>query len=153
MARSISSAGSSRRPKFSIANLPRMAHVNGPRRAEFRPARALRGRPRSDPSAPAFAPRPAPWKTHRAMKHFVVAAAYATWLVLINVVFYLVHGRDLGPQEYSVLAGVVPMGLQLLLLGFDPIGMVRPARMMCLFVLIVLLSYLFNGADWSGVVY
>jgi O-antigen ligase len=87
------------------------------------------------------------------MKHLVVASTYAAWLVLINVVFYLVHGRELGPQEYSVLAGVVPMGLQLLLLGFDPVGMMRPARMMCLFVLIVLLSYLFNGADWSGVVY
>lgn len=87
------------------------------------------------------------------MKHFVVASAYAAWLVLMNVVFYLVHGKDIGLQEYSVLAGIVPMALQLLLLGFDPVGMMRPARMMFVFLFIVLLSYLFNGADWSGVFY
>jgi O-antigen ligase len=87
------------------------------------------------------------------MKHFVVASAYAVWLALINVVFWLVHGVGVGPQEISVLAGVVPMGLQLLLLGFDPVGMMPPVRMMGLFYLIVLLSYLFNGADWSAVTY
>ncbi len=87
------------------------------------------------------------------MRVFVVASVYAAWLVLINVVFYLVHGHDLGPQEYAVLGGVVPMGLQILLLGFDPVGMTRPARVMGLFFLIVLLSYLFNGADWTGVTY
>jgi O-antigen ligase len=87
------------------------------------------------------------------MKLYVVAGAYAAWLFLINIVFYFAHGHDVGPQEASVLVGVVPMVLQMLLLGFDPVGMLRPARIMIAFFLIVLLSYLFNGADWVGVTY
>ncbi len=87
------------------------------------------------------------------MKQLFVASIYAVWLVAINIVFYLGGGQDIGKLEYAVLGGVVPMVLQLLLLGFDPIGMTRPVRMMGLFLVIVLLSYLFNGAGWAGVTY
>ncbi len=83
----------------------------------------------------------------------IVSVAYALWLAAINVVFYLTHGHDFGAQEYSVLAGIVPMALQLLLLGFDPRGMAGPARVMATLLLVILMSYLFNGADWTAVTY
>jgi O-antigen ligase len=87
------------------------------------------------------------------MKLYLVAAIYALWLLAINVVFYLVHGQEGLAQEASVLAGIVPMALQLLLLGFNPVGMARPARMMLVFLCIVLLSYLANGVGWLGLTY
>lgn len=87
------------------------------------------------------------------MKLLIVGSAYALWLVVINLVFYLTRGHDLTAQEYSVLLGIVPMLFQLLLLGFDPAGMARPAKVMGAFLLIVLMSYLFNGADWNAVTY
>ncbi|MGH7090063.1 MAG: O-antigen ligase family protein [Stellaceae bacterium] len=83
----------------------------------------------------------------------VVAAAYGGWLFLINIVFYLVHGHGVAAEEASVLAGIAPMLLQLLLIGFNPIGMRRPANVMLAFLAIILLSYLFNGAGWVGVTY
>jgi O-antigen ligase len=87
------------------------------------------------------------------MKLFVVAAAYAVWLAAISIVFFLIHGHNVAAQESSVLAGLVPMLLQYELLGFEPHGMVLPAGMMGAFIFIVLLSYVFNGGDWTAVTY
>jgi O-antigen ligase len=87
------------------------------------------------------------------MKLFVVAAAYAVWLAAISIVFFLIHGHNVAAQESSVLAGLVPMLLQYQLLGFEPHGMVLPTRVMGAFIFIVLLSYVFNGGDWTAVTF
>lgn len=87
------------------------------------------------------------------MQVYFVAVVYAAWLFLINLVFYLVKGRGIEAQEVSVLAGVLPMGLQLVFVGFDPVGMTRPARFMIAMFAIILLSYLSNGTGWDAVTY
>lgn len=83
----------------------------------------------------------------------IVAGAYALWLFSINLVFYLTGGHNFAAQEYSVLVGIVPMALQALLIGFNPAGLAGPTKVMVSLLLIVLLSYLFNGIGWVAVTY
>jgi O-antigen ligase len=87
------------------------------------------------------------------MKLIVVSGAYAIWLVLIVVVFWAVYSHNETALESAVLLGLVPAALQVFLLGFDSMGMVRPARMLGTFLVIVLLSDLFNNVDWTAVTY
>jgi len=87
------------------------------------------------------------------MKAIAIGWGYGIWLCAIAVVFYLVRGNDIGALEYAVLAGVLPAALQLLLLGFETLGMTRPVKLLLVFLLIVTIGYLVNGADWTALTY
>jgi O-antigen ligase len=88
------------------------------------------------------------------MKLIVVGFAYALWLVAVEVIFYKAgDGNVAASLELAVVLGIVPAALQLLLLGFDPVGLAAPGRLSIVFLLIVLASYLFNGANWSVITY
>jgi len=87
------------------------------------------------------------------MKAIAIGWGYGIWLCAIAVVFYLVRGNDIGALEYAVLAGVLPAALQLLLLGFETMGMARPVKLLLVFLLIVTIGYLVNGADWTALTY
>lgn len=91
------------------------------------------------------------------MKRFTVAAAYALWLLTTEVVFYLLHGQVHGQAgtalEAAILLGIVPLTLQLLLLGLNPLGLVAPMKLALAFVLLALLSYVFNGGGWAQVTF
>lgn len=86
----------------------------------------------------------------------IVAVAYGAWLFLILLAFYAVSGHDEHLLQYAVMAGAVPAGLQLLLLGFDSRGLGAPLLLSLLIVLTVLASYLANignVADWMPMIY
>jgi O-antigen ligase len=84
------------------------------------------------------------------------AALYGGWLFLILLVFYISSGHNENLLQYAVMIGVVPAGLQLLLLGFDSRGLYRPLLLSVLIVLVVAISYLANPgyvADWTPVIF
>ena len=87
------------------------------------------------------------------MKAIALGWAYGIWLFGIALVFYLVKGSDIGALEYAVLLGALPAALQMLLLGFETLGMARPLKLLLVFLLIVTVGYLVNGADWTAVTY
>jgi O-antigen ligase len=87
------------------------------------------------------------------MKAILISWAYAIWLVGIAVVFYLVKGSDIGALEYAVLLGMLPAVAQMVLLGFETLGMARPVKFFMIFLLIVTISYLVNRTDWTAVTY
>jgi O-antigen ligase len=88
-----------------------------------------------------------------AMKLTIVAAAYALWLFGMELVFYKSHGPDTSALQSVVIAGGIPVLLQFLLLGLNPFGLVLPVRMALIFVLIVVLSFLANGAKGQAITY
>jgi O-antigen ligase len=88
-----------------------------------------------------------------AMKLSVVAAAYALWLFGTELVFYWAHGPDTSALQSVVIAGLIPVALQFLLLGLNPFGLVLPVRMALIFLLIVVLSFLTNGANGQTITY
>ena len=80
------------------------------------------------------------------MKRYVVAAFYAVWLVAVEFIFYWVRGHDPSSLQHVVMLGVIPPAVQFALLGLNPYGLVAPARLFIVFLLIVLFSYLSNGS-------
>lgn len=76
------------------------------------------------------------------MKLLIVAAAYALWLLAIEVIFFLIEGNDITALEGAVILGIFPAGLQFFLLGINPYGLAAPVKVALCFVLVVLLSYL-----------
>ena len=87
------------------------------------------------------------------MKLTIVAAAYALWLFGMELVFYWAHGPDTSALQSVVVAGLIPVLLQFVLLGLNPFGLVLPMRMALIFVLIVELSVLSNGANGQAIAY
>ena len=84
----------------------------------------------------------------------IVAVAYAFWLLIVFVVFWRVAGHDQNALQLSVALGIVPVALQFFLLGIDPRGLVAPAKLSLVLVLIVLLSYWSapdNVAGWEPI--
>src|SRR5689334_8799976 len=49
------------------------------------------------------------------LKLRTVAGIYAVWLVAIEVVFYVTHGKNENVLQLAVMAGCVPAAIQLLL--------------------------------------
>lgn len=97
--------------------------------------------------------KPSFYASSEAMKLNIVAVAYALWLFGTELVFYWSHGPDTSALQYVVVAGLIPVLLQFVLLGLNPFGLVLPVRMALIFVLIVVLSFLSNGADGLAITY
>lgn len=76
------------------------------------------------------------------MRFHTVVAAYALWLMSILVAFYLTYGKSEVTMQITLVAGAIPVGLQLFLLGLDWHGLVAPVKMWLTLLLVVLLSYL-----------
>ncbi len=83
----------------------------------------------------------------------IVAAAYAAWLLAVEILFYALYSASSDENattlKISVLLGLVPAAGQLLLLGFNRFGSVASLRMVLVFLLIVLLGYLGNAQSNS----
>jgi len=82
------------------------------------------------------------------MRLNIVVWAYTFWLVAIFGALYVTHGEN--PEnalQLALVCGVIPGGLQLLLLGVEWHGLVAPTKMWLVFLLIVLLSYLVGATD------
>jgi O-antigen ligase len=76
-----------------------------------------------------------------------VAAAYASWLLAIFVVFYLVHALNETALQLVLVCGAIPAALQCFLLGIDWRGLVAPVKMWIILLLVILISYVVNVAD------
>lgn len=87
------------------------------------------------------------------MKLWIVAAAYGLWLFGIEAVFYLVGGSDENALQFAVVAGIVPVLAQLLVLGFNPLGLAAPTKYSIVLVLVVLLSFLGHAYSWTPLIY
>jgi O-antigen ligase len=87
------------------------------------------------------------------MKKTVVAAAYGAWLFLVIVVFYAFRGENENALQLVVLGGVLPVGLQLVLLGVDTRGLVAPTKISLAFTAIIVFSYFANAWDWMPIIY
>jgi O-antigen ligase len=87
------------------------------------------------------------------LKLRTVAGIYALWLVAIEVIFYVTYGKSENVLQLVVVAGCLPAGLQLLLVGFNPYGLVSPAKFALLFLAVILLSYMGNTSDWLPFVF
>lgn len=83
------------------------------------------------------------------MKLLIVAAAYALWLLAIEVIFFLIEGNDITALEGAVILGIFPAALQFFLLGINPYGLAAPVKVALCFVLIVLLSYIGHADSTS----
>ena len=82
------------------------------------------------------------------MRFHSVVVAYTVWLVALFGVYFVLHGVSAESSLQVVLmAGAIPVGLQLLLLGIDWRGLVAPVRMWLALLLIILVSYLANVTD------
>lgn len=81
------------------------------------------------------------------LRLYIVAWAYTLWLAGIFGVFYLAHGKDVNSLQVAVLAGAIPAGLQLFLLGVESRGLIAPVRMWLVYLLVILLSYVVNTMD------
>jgi len=81
------------------------------------------------------------------MRFRIVVVAYTLWLIAIFGALYATHSKSQTALEFALLSGLIPVGLQLLLLGVDLRGLVAPAQMWLAFLLIILLSYLANATD------
>src|SRR5436305_338857 len=81
------------------------------------------------------------------MKIWLVSGSYALWLFAIEGVFYLVGGRNETALQQVVLTGLIPLTLQLFVIGFDSRGLVSSTKFALLFLFAVLLSYLANITD------
>jgi O-antigen ligase len=80
------------------------------------------------------------------MRLQIVAVAYAAWLLGVFVAFYATY-PDVNLLQVAVLCGVIPAASQLLLLGIEWRGLVAPAKLWLAYLLVILLSYLWNVAD------
>jgi O-antigen ligase len=80
------------------------------------------------------------------MRLQIVAAAYAAWLLGVFVAFYATY-PDVNLLQVAVLCGVIPAASQVLLLGIEWRGLVAPVKLWLAYLLIILLSYLWNVAD------
>lgn len=87
------------------------------------------------------------------MRLVITGTIYAIWLLGIEVVFYVFHGHNQTALETAVILGVIPFLVQGGLLSFNTVGLVSPARSSMAFVLIVLVSYIFNGASGTPLVF
>lgn len=90
------------------------------------------------------------------MRLRLVAALYGTWLFLLVIAFYVTGGHNENSLQYAVMAGLIPVGAQLLVLGFDPRGHYPTLLFSIAMVLIVAVSYLANPdrvLDWTPVIY
>lgn len=83
----------------------------------------------------------------KSLRFQIVAAAYATWLLGVFVIFYLTFARDANALQFAVMCGVIPAVLQVCLLGIDWRGLVAPAKLWLVYLLVILLSYLWNVAN------
>ncbi|HTT79647.1 MAG TPA: O-antigen ligase family protein [Stellaceae bacterium] len=82
------------------------------------------------------------------MRFNVVVWAYTIWLIAMFGALYVTHSVNPATDlQLVLLCGVIPGGLQLLLLGIDWHGLVAPFKMWLAFLLIVLLSYLAGVTD------
>jgi O-antigen ligase len=76
----------------------------------------------------------------------IVAAAYAAWLLGVFVAFYATF-PDVNLLQVAVLCGAIPAACQVSLLGIEWRGLVAPVRLWLAYVLVILLSYLWNVAN------
>jgi hypothetical protein len=74
-----------------------------------------------------------------------VAWAYASWLLGVFVVFYLTY-PSVNQLQFAVIGGAVPATFQVVLLGIDWRGLVAPVKIWLAYMLVILLSYLWNVA-------
>jgi hypothetical protein len=82
------------------------------------------------------------------MRFRIVVVAYTLWIIAVFGALYLTHSEESETAlQLALLSGVVPVALQLLLLGFEWHGVVAPVKMWLAFLLIVLLSYLAGLTD------
>jgi O-antigen ligase len=100
-----------------------------------------------------MASAPAPGTAASPTRLWSVAVVYAAWLVAIELVFYLVAGKDENALQYVVMLGAVPVALQIMLLGITPYGLVSPTRLALVILLTILFSYLPNPPGWTAFVY
>jgi O-antigen ligase len=84
---------------------------------------------------------------------WIVATGYGLWLCSLVIVFWLMHGGDEEALQVVVIAGALPLSLQLLVLGLDPSGLVAPAKFSIALLFVILLSYLGHTEDWTPLVY
>ncbi|HEY0521989.1 MAG TPA: O-antigen ligase family protein [Stellaceae bacterium] len=87
------------------------------------------------------------------LKLRTVAGVYAVWLVAIEVIFYVTYGKNENVLQLVVMAGCLPAALQLLLVGFNPYGLVSATKFALIFLAIILLSYIGNTWDYLPIVY
>jgi O-antigen ligase len=81
------------------------------------------------------------------MRLQAVAAAYAAWLLGVFVVFYVTYPEVGNPLQVAVLCGAIPAAAQVLLLGIEWRGLVAPVKLWFAYLLVILLSYVWNVAD------
>jgi O-antigen ligase len=81
------------------------------------------------------------------MRLYSVAAAYALWLLSDFVIFYLTQGSSETALQVVAICGVVPAGLQLLVLGVDWRGLVAPMKIWLPLLLVILLGYVVNAMN------
>jgi hypothetical protein len=78
----------------------------------------------------------------------VVVWAYAAWLMLDLLAFYAIAGkRPEFVEQIALLTGMVPMALQVALLGVDYHGLLAPFKMWFALLMVVLLSYVASDLD------
>ena len=86
-------------------------------------------------------------KTAGNFRLYVVAGAYALWILGIWIVFWLGHSKDANSLQLAVMSGVIPAFLQITLLGADWHGLILPVRIWLALLLVMLMSYVASGFD------
>jgi O-antigen ligase len=76
----------------------------------------------------------------------IVAAAYAAWALGVFLAFYATY-PDVNLLQIAVLCGAVPVACQALLLGIEWRGLVAPMKLWLAYLLVILLSFLWNVAN------
>lgn len=84
------------------------------------------------------------------LKHRYLAWLYGLWLNGITYVFYSTEGSASIELEAALLFGSIPAIVQILVLGLDTHGSQPAIRFSCVFVLIILLSYLGSIESWKN---
>jgi O-antigen ligase len=81
------------------------------------------------------------------MRFPLVVFAYVAWLMAMLVVYYLTHGQNETALQITLIGGVLPGLLQILVLGIDWRGLVAPMRIWLALVLVIVVSYVANALD------
>src|SRR5580700_10826699 len=76
----------------------------------------------------------------------ITAGLYAAWLLGVFVAYYWTY-PDVRLLQVVVVGGGIPAMCQLFLLGIDWRGLVAPVQLWLIYLLIILLSYVWNLMD------
>lgn len=87
-----------------------------------------------------------------AWRRSCLAWLYALWLNGMTYVFYVVGSASIG-VEIVLLTGIFPAIAQVLVVGLSKRGSQLGITFSCLFILVILISYLGNIESWLGFVY